>query len=1442
MNSFVGDEDDADSGALSPNGSSDNDAEAELDGEGDVEGDTYGDAENEDENDDNDDPYDEQEQDDSQDQFGDTPTLGQVKHGPTSIKSFGTSADTSARDGPSLPTTAPVPGLNPTVLLTSPSPAQTPSASNGFAVPSFQIRPEALTASVYDIVPTIAAPHSTSINSITATPDLRWVFSGGADGYIRKFNWIDTVNAKATTGEEGPYLSSVYSLAVQRDGLWLLSGLENGGINLQSVRHDEGKQIACLRQHTSAISVLNLASDERSLLSGSWDKSVIDWDLNTGQAKRKFEGSGGQISALEIRPTSNLPVPEVTGDILPSSSTFSSDGADKPLPNGRLTNGLIPEDKMEPTDENTLLDAPGSPTDSLFGGSLFEDDDENEFSRAIANGVSEQDHMGAEKDVDMLDSAPTAEPLMNGNMDVAINGDDGIPANVHESTSSAINGLPHAEAEDEISAVSNTGELAVSTDTETTARTDTTFLAATFDGSLRVWDKRRASPIARIPPRNVPPWCMNACWSPDGNFIYAGRRNGTVEEFSLHKGLREVERSFKLPHGSGPVSAVRAMPNGRHLIWYSESHVDLILKLTGDSASYDILRLYDLEQQQTFKHSTVPFLIVPGHRTGVVSHLYIDPTCRYMISTAGNRGYQLPYSLTASLIDAASCTLFACSAGFLAGPTIVISDRPLEFSYKSSIMPQLRDVTVHVTDVDGNPFEEWGVQSLRGNKISTYIESTTDVPFRISVQPRIPYLDYEPPSGDNFQRLRSRGSDGVRIKMEDSEDDLAGNPSSSRWTYSRRDSLYDGNTYRPQRRPYDTEQPSSSNEIHGRSSYEDYHPPFTFIATLYLDGRKKPERRIVIYLDPNDEDFNQPFGKVSFKSRCVQGRDGLMREQAWVFKDIGIETMFDKIALRDGPRNKLEFEDIIVDAMENSRLGGGHVGTCEEDRKVGQIVVELERVVLGRKYRERNHRPRHYEDDQYDVIMEGVDHDVVHKTDFEHLRSLDYESVPCVRYKPYVEGERPWATFQFFYRSHKQLQKFSFPGYPQNDDPKLFRERQLLDKTLAMLTPLSIAHGKNTAPVDDKGKEPSFETREDQGTLSTAHRPKPRYQFHDHRDPLKYISGRAQGNPQQLASHHPKQPVSTQPIYVTDSDRGSCSAVVAVKERKTSHSSHTKFAIGACSARARKSHSSSSSLSSPPASLSDDASVQPPANSPTKGFNNIFADARRSAPKGSDFDTFKTLASASLALTKAKTSTANGQLTPKSTIKNSSIYRGADYSSDADADTDDEKDGKSEEGSWESDDGDDDQGSDKENMPSAENDDAGLHEDFFKVSIGTKRQRGEGMEDLEEGEIDEGDGAITGNKNESEKKKSPPARVLICVRPATPEKEPEGDKQMVARSGNAVEEQQSKRVKLRQDEVKDVEGESSRETRGLEPQGELVAEEQEKTTGPVMEQMAGLDD
>jgi transcriptional activator SPT8 len=73
------------------------------------------------------------------------------------------------------------------------------------------------------------------------------------------------------------------------------------------------------------------------------------------------------------------------------------------------------------------------------------------------------------------------------------------------------------------------------------------------------------------------------------------------------------------------------------------SHLSLAL-LIMRSASYDILRLYDLSQQEKqeagSRGAAVPFLIVPGHRTGVISQLYLDPACNFMISTGGNRGWE----------------------------------------------------------------------------------------------------------------------------------------------------------------------------------------------------------------------------------------------------------------------------------------------------------------------------------------------------------------------------------------------------------------------------------------------------------------------------------------------------------------------------------------------------------------------------------------------------------------------------------------------------------------------------------------------------------------------------------------------------------------------------------------------------------------------------------
>lgn len=547
----------------------------------------------------------------------------------------------------------------------TPQPQYAPAASSApydFRPP---IRPAALTAASYDICPTIAAPHGTSINAITATPDMRYVFTGGSDGYVRKFNWVDTANGKAllTVAQRHPFvdtvtkagvilsywenedasLNPVYSLCVHHEALYTLSGTESGAINLHSVRIDEGKLITTLSGHTSAVSVMQLSNDEKGLLSGSWDKTVHEWDLMTGKTRASYTGSSSQISAIEARPMGGMPIPREVPTTVPelglANGTMATNNAASPVKRGSMSLG------RRASKVSSAANNMGSPGDSLFGGGgsdndnnslfgddeaagatdvngLFGQDDDDDFSRALANGIQEQSQPDEVRDLDMglMDLEPPpeapAQPLEQSS------------TSTQTATSAAANGiadhtsLPHSN---DIIPPPPTHAPSPSPLTDTSPDV---FLTASIDGTVRLYDRRRPLPIARIPlPHNVPPWCMSASWSPSGNHIYVGRRNNTVDEYSLHKSLQTPSRTLKFPAGSGAVSALRVMPNGRHLL----------------CASHDILRLWDLQAESEVGaggRGKAPFLIVPGHRTGVVSQLYLDPKCQFLISTGGNRGWE----------------------------------------------------------------------------------------------------------------------------------------------------------------------------------------------------------------------------------------------------------------------------------------------------------------------------------------------------------------------------------------------------------------------------------------------------------------------------------------------------------------------------------------------------------------------------------------------------------------------------------------------------------------------------------------------------------------------------------------------------------------------------------------------------------------------------------
>lgn len=468
-----------------------------------------------------------------------------------------------------------------------------------------QCTTKARIATQFDTTPSVAFPYTSQVHALAFTEGPKWILTGGEDGFIRKYDFISSIEGKApltmaqkhnlvdsvtkagvissyweneqpvskkelmasnpklkmsdfSTGSVTyePKVNPVYALDAERNGYWCLSGLLSGGISLYTMRYNEGaihhyfhhgSKNDNTNGHNDAVSVIRLNTEQDKFLSGSWDKSIRQWDLNTGKTTTRFEGCTGQISNIQYRP---LGLTDLTLD-------FSDDSDPQPL--------------SEPKEEEDI--------DSLFGDS---DEDPND----------------AERKSDETRDKP--QPKTSTNPSKASN---------------------------------------------RTFKNENVFMSSTINGTINIWDARTPKAVLKLGvSEGIPPWCMSSTWSNSGDLIYAGRRNSTVEEFSIrmpHKRavlgsskstmVPNVLKLLQFPKISGPVSALSTMPNDDFLLCGSNDNIRL----------YN-LNLYDnlaLGTTANPKNQATPFLIIPGHHGGILSNLHVDDTGRFMVSASGNRGW-----------------------------------------------------------------------------------------------------------------------------------------------------------------------------------------------------------------------------------------------------------------------------------------------------------------------------------------------------------------------------------------------------------------------------------------------------------------------------------------------------------------------------------------------------------------------------------------------------------------------------------------------------------------------------------------------------------------------------------------------------------------------------------------------------------------------------------
>jgi RNA polymerase sigma factor (sigma-70 family) len=159
--------------------------------------------------------------------------------------------------------------------------------------------------------------HTGWVWSVASTPDGKRAISAGVDGMrlwnvqtgkeLRRFGFpavdgnrgMPLVEARIPEAKFGGHTRQIYRVVISADGRRALSGSQDRTVRLWDV--ETGKHLGCFDQHTDEIFTVALSPDGRRAVSTSADKTMRLWEVDKGKVLHQLPGASCAVFSPDGR-------------------------------------------------------------------------------------------------------------------------------------------------------------------------------------------------------------------------------------------------------------------------------------------------------------------------------------------------------------------------------------------------------------------------------------------------------------------------------------------------------------------------------------------------------------------------------------------------------------------------------------------------------------------------------------------------------------------------------------------------------------------------------------------------------------------------------------------------------------------------------------------------------------------------------------------------------------------------------------------------------------------------------------------------------------------------------------------------------------------------------------------------------------------------------------